>query len=244
MPIDQPENPRIRTKLNRLDSRVDDGFYDILEELRLVKINVEEFQRRCLEFFGPLIKSGHFDDVIHEAEQADDQVWLVRRHTDHCRYTVLFYRVDEGEVHPPHHHHNVISTQIIVSGKIRIREYNRKERDDQGRLHLELVSDRLLLPGDKFQASEWSRNVHWFQAVDGPAIIFNTNARGYETSTFDPDEGTFGRRYIDPTIYIDNAGNRIVGKEFDEFEAEKRFQGKALDEFPVAAEILEQVERV
>ena len=44
MPVDQPENPRIRTKINRLDPMVDDGFYQILEELRLKNIDVDQFQ--------------------------------------------------------------------------------------------------------------------------------------------------------------------------------------------------------
>lgn len=236
MPTDQPENPRIRTKTNRLDPKTDDGFYGILETLRLGETDVAQFQEKCLNYFLPLINSGQFDDIVGEAMTADGQVELVRRHTDHCRYTVLFYRVDEYEVHPPHHHYNVISSQIVVSGKIRIREYDRVKREKDGRLILRLASDRLLGPGDNFQASEWGRNVHWFQAVDGPAIIFNTNARGYETSTFDQDEGSFGRRYIDPTIFT--SGGLIQAEEFQEPEAEARFQGRSLDDFPVPDDVI------
>ncbi len=231
MPKDQPENPRIRTKVNRLDPKIDHDFFLILEALRNGETDVAQFQESCLGFFSPLVKSGHFDEIVDETMTADDQVWLVRRHTDHCRYTVLFYRVDSGEVHPPHHHHNVISTQIIVRGKVRIREYDRVRREDNGQLVLRLASDRILGPGDNFQASEWDRNVHWFQAVDGPAVIFNTNARGYELSTFDQDEGSFGRRYIDPTRF--RSDQHIDAQEFDELEAETRFQGKPLDDFPV-----------
>jgi len=230
-PLDQPHAPRIRTKLNRLEPQVDHEFFQTLEDLRLAKIDVAQFQRACLATFGPRILAGHFDEIIEETMQADDQVWLVRRHTDDCRYTVLFYRVDEGEVHPPHHHHNVISTQIVVSGCLRMREYDRVRRNREGRLVLRLASDTRLGPGEHFQASEWQRNVHWFQAVEGPAIVFNINARGYEPKTFDVDEGAFGRRYLDPRLY--DADHMIICEEFDEAEAETRFQAKPLDAFAV-----------
>ena len=116
-----------------------------------------------------------------------------------------------------------------------MREYDRIGRDANGKLKLKIASDRTLHPGDWFQASEWSRNVHWFQAVDGPALIFNTNARGFEQNTFD-DDGGFGRRYIDPTLF--QSDNLIIGEEFDTSEAHARFAGKSLDRFPVPKGVL------
>ena len=100
MPTDQPENPRIRTKVLSLDADVDHRYYEILEQLRLGQLDVPAFQRATLAFFERLGMIDFFADDIAIAERADDQHWLVRRHTDHCRYTVLFFRVDPGEVHP------------------------------------------------------------------------------------------------------------------------------------------------
>ena len=229
---DREENPRIRTKRNRLEPETDADYFKLVEMFRAGEIDVAEYHTLCLEFFRPLIERGEFDAIIEEANQATEpEVELLRRHVDECRYTVIFYRVDEGTVHPPHHHHNVASTQIVVSGKIRIREYDRVSRTDEGKLVLRLVTDTILNRGEHFQASEWKKNVHWFQAVDGPAIIFNTNARGYETKTFDSDEGQFGRRYIDPTDFREN--QLTYCDEFGVDEAQKRFQGKSLDDFPV-----------
>lgn len=229
--IDQPENPRIRTKINRLDATIDEPSFALLEALRAARIGTDAFQRQCLALFSERISAGDFDGFAEEAMVADDQFWLLRRHVDNCRYTILIYRVDEGEVHPPHGHFNVASTQIVMRGAIDIREYERVGRDSEGRLLLRLASDRRLVPGDGFQASEFSRNIHWFQAVGSPALIFNLNARGYERRTFEEEEAGFGRRYVDPT----NAGpdGLFVCEEFDEAEAETRFAGRPLSDFPI-----------
>ncbi len=231
MPIDQPENPRIRTKVARLDRHVDQRFFEILERLRAGEIDVDGFQSRTLGFLEEIGMADFFADDIEAAARADDQHWLMRRHVDHCRYTILFFRVDPSEVHPPHHHHNLISTQIVMRGRIHLREYERVARDETGQLSLRLVNDAILGPGEAFQASEWKRNVHWFCALDEPAVLFNINARGYERTTFDAtDDGPFGRRYLDPTHFDEN--DLIVCEEFDEAEAERRFQGRRLSEFP------------
>ena len=231
--ISIPDGLRVRTKNNRLDEKVDADYFQLVEKFRLGTLEPAEFQTACLEFFEPLLANGHFDEIIGETmNSTNHEVELLRRHVDECRYTVIFYRVDEGMVHPPHYHHNVVSTQVVVRGKIRIREYDRVRRNDDGQLVLKLTSDRILREGDTFLASEWKDNVHWFQAVDGPALIFNTNARGYERQVFEPDANSFGRRYVDPTC-LDGEGLAVC-EAFDVEEAQKRFQWKSLDDFPVA----------
>lgn len=228
---DRPANPRIRTKINRWTSPLSDPLFLILEDLRTHRTTTETFQKQLHDLLFSVDLSQHFEKEMTEARHADDQVWLLRRHVDGCRYTVIVYRVDDGEVHPPHHHHNLISTQIVLDGAIHLREYDRISREKDG-IKLKLVNDAVLQPGMSFQVSEWSRNAHWFCGHGGPALLFNINARGYEEQTFDPsDDGPFGRRYLDPTI-INDAGE-IVAEQLDKEEAERRFQGKTLSEFPV-----------
>lgn len=234
---DVTDNLRIRTKTNRLDDDIDSAYLALIHQLRKSELSVEAYHKQCLDYFSNCLAGGRFASLAKEAMGQDEELELLRRHLDDKRYTVLLYKVLDGQVHPPHHHHNVISTQIIVEGKIRLREYDRISRDADGNLKLKLVSDRTLLPGDWFQASEWKRNVHWFQAVEGPALIFNTNARGFEKETFDSEEnGGFGRRYIDPTQFQED--HTIIGEEFDGEEATARFSGKALEEFAVPQEVL------
>jgi len=227
---------RIRTKSNLLPPAIDEDYLRMIHQLRVGDLDVEAYHRECLAYFAECIATNAFDDMIGRARTQSEELELLRRHLDDKRYTVLLYSVAEGEVHPPHHHHNVISTQIVVEGKIRVREYDRLHRDDNGGLILKIVSDRILQSGDWFQASEWKRNVHWFQAVDGPALIFNTNARGFEPETFDVDDDSFGRRYIDPCSFDEKS--HIRGEEFDKAEAFARFGGRSMDEFPVPASAL------
>ncbi len=237
MPIDQPQNPRIRTKLMRMNEKIDDDFFLIIERLRNRKISVAKFQELALAFFEDVHLSREFAGDIAIAAAADEQHWLVRRHTDNCRYTILFYRVNENEAQPPHQHHNLISTQVVVSGKIHLREYERVEAAGSDKFKVRLVRDAILGPGDVIQASEWSRNVHWFSGEGGPAVIFQMNARGYEDTVFnDDDEGPYGRRYLDPTKVSDDG---IAECEvLDPDEAFLRFKCHSLGEFPIPSSVV------
>jgi hypothetical protein len=242
MPVDQPENPRIRTKVKCIDEQIDEEFYQITERLRNGKISVEEYQSETLAFLQAKGLKDSFNDDIAFARSSSDQHWLVRRHTEQCRYTIMFFAVKEHEVHPPHQHHNLISTQVVIEGKIHLREYQRVQKcGDSNQLIVQVVRDDILGPGDVFQASEWHNNVHWFCAVEGPAVLFQVNARGYENSTFDKDDdGPFGRRYIDPTQF--ESSGLITCNQFDEAEAERLFQGRPLSDFPVPRGAVQKTE--
>lgn len=231
MPADQLANPRIRTKVLNLSPEIDDALFAIIEELRLGEITVEEYQRKSMAMLEGLSLSKTFAAEIDIAKNQDEQNWLVRRHTDECRYTLMFFKCDENEVHPPHQHHNLISTQIVIEGEVHLREYERVGRDENGQLNLRIVRDKVLGPGSVFQASEWSRNVHWFCGAGGAAILLNINVRGYEKTTFaENDTGSFGRRYLDPGTF--DADGLITCEEIDAQEAEQRFQDRPLSDFP------------
>ncbi len=227
---DQPSNPRIRTKTNLLPEPVDDRYLALIRKFAEGQLSVEAYLDRCIDCFHSAVMSDEFSELRTKAAARGGQFELLRRHLDNKRYTVLFYNVEQNEVHAPHSHHNLASTQILVSGKLHLREYDRAGRDNKGRLLAKPVSDRLMLPGDTFQASEWKNNIHWFQAVDGPALVFNTNARGFEKPTFESNGEQFGRRYIDPTSPA--VDGLIVCEEFGAEEAAKRFSNRALESFP------------
>jgi len=226
--------PRIRVKTDRWNSAMKPAFFDLLERLRHGAIATQDYMRELMH----LLEGEHLAHALRqegdEAMRIDGQLELLRRHVDDCRHTVLLYRVDENEVHPPHHHFNVISAQVVLRGRVQLREYERIRRDGDGRLVMKLARDCELRPGGVFNAGEWHRNVHWFTAVGGPALIFNINARGYEKATFDSeDQGRFGRRYIDLSS-IGEDGTATC-EELDEESAETRFQGKPLTDFPLPA---------
>jgi len=228
---DRKANPRIRTKIANLDDDIDAAFFELIENLRAGTIDVDTFQSQTLACFSGFIAQGRMDAAAGATSADNSSSWLLKRHIDHRRYSVLCYRVNNGEAHPPHHHHNLISSQILLHGKLHLREYERVKRNSDGTLVLKLASDAIIGPGDQFCASEWSRNVHWFCAVDGPAIIFNTNVRGFEHSTFDTDLDKFGRLYVDPTHYREDG--LIETREFDEVTAHDLFGRRSLEQFPV-----------
>ncbi|MEZ5799291.1 MAG: hypothetical protein R3D29_00690 [Nitratireductor sp.] len=222
----------VRTKTDRWRSPLSSALFELLEELRLRRITRADYQKTLLNWLDREGLSNALAPEISEAMASHQQLELLRRHVNECRHTVLLYRVDEGEAHPPHEHFNMISTQVVLAGKIHLREYQRKMREDSDHIAMRLVRDAVLGPGDVFNASEWESNVHWFCAEAGPALIFNINARGYEPSTFPnlTDPG-FGRLYVDPTRF-DVAGT-VHGVETSPEEARRRFGWRRLSEFPV-----------
>ncbi len=157
---------------------------------------------------------------IEEVVATASDMWLVRRHVGPCRSTMQLLHVADGEVHPPHHHHNLLSLQVVIRGRVHLREFDRIARCGPDSIRLRLASDRLLQPGDAFRSSEWHRNAHWFAAVGGPAVVFNFNARGYEPATFDADDAeAFGRRYLDPRALAPDGTVEAASLGRDEAEA-------------------------
>ncbi len=146
--------------------------------------------------------------------------------------TISVIHLRPGEVHPPHHHHNVTSVQVILEGSVSGREYDRIRRLDETHILLRPLSDGALPVGSRLLAHEWSRNAHWFAAsADAPALIFNCNARGFEARTFDQSEGrSLGRRLLLPSRTATDEG--IVAREIDVAEAYETFGAIALKDWP------------
>ncbi|MFZ1816014.1 MAG: hypothetical protein WBO55_00410 [Rhizobiaceae bacterium] len=231
------QKPNIRTKTDRWHHACAGEVFDLLERLRHGELDAQAYQDRLMALLEKARLSQSLADEIAQVMARGGQLELVRRHVNECRYTVLLYRIDEGEAHPPHQHYNLISTQVILRGQIHIREYERTGSGETGRLTLKLVRDALLGPGDVFNASEWRRNVHWFNAVGGPALIFNINARGYEPSTLGGEEGQqFGRLYTDTTNF--SPDGLVAAADIDPDGAHKLFASRPLDDFPVPPKAL------
>lgn len=192
-----PDRLPIRTKVDRWSHPVARALHQGLEALRLGQNDTAAFQARALALLLEARLGEALAAEIALVRRTGADLWLVRRHVGPCRYTLQLVHVAEDEVHPLHQHHNLISTQIVLEGRIRLREYDRVRKPD-GSVVLSLARDAVLYPGEPFQASEWARNVHGFEATGGPAILWNFNARGYERTTFAEDDGRgFGRRVVE-----------------------------------------------
>ena len=203
-------------------------------------MGVEAFQARVLDILRadpPGVALAAW--VGRALAEAADQV-LSRRDLGGRDDTMQVIHVAPHEVHPCHCHHNVTSTQVVLTGALRAREFDRV--DAGGALRLRLLFDGMLAPGDVLQARDGSRNAHWFAAGDGAVTMLNFNIRGYETETFWPLETRpLGRRLLDAT---EAAGDgMMVGRIIPVEEAYARFGAVPLDAFPMPVAAVDAVPR-
>ncbi len=224
--------PEVRTKVANLRADYDELFFELLESLRRGEISSSDYQSAMRKTCRRLDLHDAFGDVMQRVDQTNEAEVLLRRHVDDCRYTVQVYKMEASSGQPPHQHHNLISTHVVLSGFVHLREYQRVGWDNDNAVLLKPVRDDVIASGDLFQASEWTNNVHWFGAVGGPALMFSVDARGYERATFNPqDTKPFGRRYLDPTTF--KANGNAVGVELCEAEAKRQFAHRRLSDFPM-----------
>jgi hypothetical protein len=161
-----------------------------------------------------------------------DQV-ILRKDLGGRDFTLQMIYVHPGEVHPCHHHHNVISMQAVLSGRIHAREYERLRRPDDRHVVLRPAIEGLYAAGDAMRSSEFHRNAHWFAALEEPAVMLNLNVRGFEAETFDPADGrALGRRLLDPTRAAPG-GDGVLAEELDPPDAYHRFGSTPLTAFPL-----------
>jgi hypothetical protein len=196
-------------------------------------IPLGDFQRETLAAVREQRGSPALETTVAAAlTQQKDQV-LARKSWPQRDYTIQVISISPGEVHPCHCHHNVVSTQMVLQGRVFGREYERVTRRADGLLLLRPLRESWYEPGDAMQTTEMSRNVHWFAAEDAPAAMLNFNIRGYEDETFDPRDGRpLGRRLLDPTLGAAGDG-LLLAREIDVAEAYERFGGRRLADFPL-----------
>ncbi|MBM3573905.1 MAG: hypothetical protein FJX52_16340 [Alphaproteobacteria bacterium] len=159
-----------------------------------------------------------------------DQV-LNQKTTPEKAWTLQLLYLEPGEVHPPHHHHNLISIQVILHGRVYGREWDRVARVAPDLILLRTVTDRWFAPGDRFETTETRRNAHWFCADDKPAVILNFYIHGFQAWTFDPP-GVRGRRMIDPTHGV-QADGLIIAKELTLHDGHALFGDKKVADVPL-----------
>lgn len=149
------------------------------------------------------------------------------------RMLMLFF-IAPGHSHPPHAHHDVASVQMVVRGTIDARQYARERRLDPRTLALRPVADRRLGPGDVILTTERIDNVHWFGAVDQPAVVLNYSLNGGLRDLVEPDARRGpGRYFIDPTAAPSDG--LIVAPHLSEAEADARFAKRPVRAFPFAS---------
>jgi hypothetical protein len=170
---------------------------------------------------------------LAQAHAARADMTLYRWTTPTHRISLQLLYLEPREVHPPHAHHNLISSQMVLEGEVHAREYDRVARIDSETLLLRLCSDAVRRHGDLIQATEVSRNAHWFAADDRPCVMLNFYILGYQDWTFDPAGSRLkGRRLLDPTLKAQKDG-LIVAPELPLAVGYERFGNRKLSDFPI-----------
>jgi hypothetical protein len=219
--IDAHEGPLARSLLGLID------------RLAAGRIDVDVYQRAVKsEFLRPDLPDELRGWLAQAHAQRTDQT-LYRRTTPTHRISLQLLWLDPREVHPPHGHHNLISSQMVLDGQVDAREYDRVARLDADTLLLRLLFDGVTGYGDVVQATEVARNVHWFATDERPCVMLNFSILGFQSWTFDPPGSRLkGRRLVDPTRAAQRDG-LIVAPELPLEAGYQQFGNRRLSEFPI-----------
>jgi len=103
------------------------------------------------------------------------------------------FALKKGRSVVPHGHNNMATAFLILKGQFRGRHYDRLE-DHGETMIIRPTIDRTFRVGECSTISDFKDNIHWFQALDEPAFIFNIHVTGIHAGHGEPT----GRVYVDP----------------------------------------------
>lgn len=234
----QSAGPRMNTRLTDLDDITSSREPIVLRSLRALddlkarKLTVDQFQEDIHKLYEELDLVSALKPWIDRAlNEKKDQV-LYRKTNPDGRIAIQLFYIEAFEVHPPHCHHNIVSTQVVLHGLLRIREFDRIARIGEDQVLMKMKSDGWCAVGHEMRTTETSGNCHWFAAGAAPAIMLNFNAYGYQDWTFDPSDTPFRRKLVDPT-YGKNPDGLIIAREVGVEDAYTKFGGKPLTDFQI-----------
>ena len=220
------------------DTRVRESMHPLLIRLEQAAISISQMQHAFLEILRThQSDSGFWDSRLNFCLDKKEDYIFWREDFGGKDITVSLLYLEPGEVHPPHHHNNVISVQSVVFGQIWAREYHRIKCMDEDNILISPVEDRLLRIGDEILAHEWLNNVHWFAATkDKPAVMWNCNVRGFETNLFlHPVPNSLGRILLDPHVKV--IDGRLLAQKLTVKEAYAKFGDKQISDWPIPNEV-------
>ena len=134
-------------------------------------------------------------------------------HAEGAAMRVFFFRA--GRSDPPHCHFNSVTAHLVLSGRFRVRHYERVREEPQGFV-LQPTRDRRLSPGDVTSISELRENAHWHEAMTDGVLL------DVEQGRLDPTIPIRRRQMIDPTA-APSADGLIVAPRLTTQAALQRF---------------------
>lgn len=146
---------------------------------------------------GEEIRRGRLALVPDFAGQ-DSVIRLFKAPAGDGRLKLQLFPLCKGEAHPPHAHYNLMSLQIVLRGRARVREYSLLQRLEGDLLEIREEPEKRLEPGDGVFTLQKRNNIHWQEGLEDGTVLLNVNWQGYFSDT--PMSGArsqHGRCYID-----------------------------------------------
>lgn len=174
-------------------------------DLKGKKLSQVEWQKKVEELYkqadvADFLRLVDFDKLTHNVEFVDVgakslsvKFPQIEGVTDRLAWGRQIFALKKGRSVVPHGHNNMATAFLILKGEFRGRHFDRIEDDDEHMI-IKPTIDRKFAVGECSTVSDKKDNVHWFQALEGPAFIFNIHVTGIDPENTEPT----GRIYIDP----------------------------------------------
>jgi len=114
-------------------------------------------------------------DIFGETEKIN-RLYKARIGTG--RLKLQLFSLTTGENHPPHAHGNLLSCQVVLEGRARIREFSLLNRLDGERLEIQEHPVHMLEPGQGVYTLQFRNNIHWQEGLSDETVLLNINWQG------------------------------------------------------------------
>lgn len=169
------------------------------------KLKQVEWQKKVEELFGQvdlpdLLRLVDFDKLAASANPPDNGARSLRINFQEIAgvptswaFGRQIFALKKGRSVVPHGHNNMATCFLILKGSFRGRHYDRL-KDEPEHFIIKPTIDRDFTIGEHSSVSDFKDNIHWFQALDEPAFIFNLHVLGVDAN----NKESTGRLYLDP----------------------------------------------
>ena len=114
------------------------------------------------------------------------------------RLKLQLFSLTTGEIHPPHAHGNLLSCQIVLEGRVRMREFTLLNRLEGDQLEIQQHPVKVLEQGQGVYTLQFKNNIHWQEGLSDETILLNINWQDFLPHTEMTDRyAVHGRCYID-----------------------------------------------
>ena len=165
------------------------------------EVSDEDFIRSVTDSMRTSVEHGELDEWLNRKVEPTQKIDVVLsdciNYSPLKRWYLKLHFMPEGDVHGLHGHRDVISTQLIVRGKLHVQELDLIGSLKESPTQLKLRRDGVVGPLEGFVTTNRECNIHGFYPTDGPAVRFQFYLRG-QTSMKDRVFPKRGRLYVHP----------------------------------------------